>query len=320
MTLKHLLHPTNINCQDQGPNQLRVTLEPLERGFGYTLGFIIQEFMLKGLTGYALTKVKINNAIISKYETELPCIESITEILLNLQGLKFKFTDESIEEGTIMLSVLGKNRKISGCDIIPSEGIQIINPETPIFHYKGKKRLTLQGNIEKGIGYKASKSDFDSGYFMFDASFSPVISCNYNVENARVGQNTDLDKLIIELTTDGSISPIDALSITALKIQQPISAMINEKEIAARVPIEEPAKIDPFLLKPVEELDLTVRSANCLKSEKLSYIGELIQKTESELMKTPNFGRKSLLEIKEKLASYNYSLGTAVENWPKILP
>merc|ERR1712051_502190 len=154
---------------------------------------------------------------------------------------------------------------------------------------------------------------------MLDASFSPVLSCHYNVESARVGRNTDLDKLILEVKTDGSISPIEAFTMTARKIQQPMSGIVDENQIAARMPIEESNEIDPFLLKRVEELDLTVRSANCLKSEQLSYIGELIQKKESELMKTPNFGRKSLLEIKEKLALYDYSLGTVVENWPKDL-
>lgn len=319
MTLEHLLQPTSIHCQDSDNNQLKVTLEPLERGFGYTLGFALKEVMLQGLSGAALTRVKIDDGL-GDYEAELPCAESVSELLLNLQALQFKLNDEVMQK-TLTIAISGKRREIYARDFDMPEGVELLNPETLICHYQGKKKLTLQADIQQGIGYQAADVAFDAGYFMLDASFSPVLSCNYNVENARVGQNTDLDKLILDVKTDGSVSPAEAFTATARKIQQPMSGIVDEDEIAIRMPVEESNEIDPFLLKRVEELDLTVRSANCLKSEKLSYIGELIQKKESELMKTPNFGRKSLLEIKEKLALYDYSLGTVVENWPpKNLP
>ena len=318
MTLEHLLHPTNINCQDSKNNQLKVALEPLERGFGYTLGFALKEVMLQGLSGAALTRVKIDDGV-SDHQAELPCSESVAEVLLNLQSLEFKLA-EDIAQGALTISISGKRREIYAADLQVSKGLEILNPETLICQYHGRKKLMLQADIERGVGYQAANVAFEAGYFMLDASFSPVLRCNYNVENARVGQNTDLDKLILEVKTDGSVSPTEALSMTAQKIQKPMSGIVDENEIAVRVPVEEPSEIDPFLLKRVEELDLTVRSANCLKSEKLYYIGELIQKKESELMKTPNFGRKSLLEIKEKLTLYDYSLGTIVENWPKNMP
>lgn len=317
MTLKHLLQPTSIHCQERNNNQLKVVVEPLERGFGYTLGFALKEVMLQGLSGTALTRVKIDDGI-TDYKAKLTCAESVSELLINLQLLKFRLGSELMQR-TLIISISGKRRIVYAGDFQMPEDLELLNPDALICNYHGKKKITLEMKIQQGIGYQASNAIHNNNSFMLDASFSPVLSCYYNVENARVGRNTDLDKLILEVKTDGSISPIEAFTVTARKIQQPMSEIVDENQIAARMPIEESNEIDPFLLKRVEELDLTVRSANCLKSEKLSYIGELIQKKESELMKTPNFGRKSLLEIKEKLSLYDYSLGTVVENWPKDL-
>lgn len=313
MTLEHLLRPTSIRCKDINNNHLRCVLEPLERGFGYTLGFAFKEVVLKCLKGSALIKVKIDNGI-SDINTSLPCNENIEEILLNLQSLHLQL-DNNFDQGMLSISISGKYRNIYASDLQLSDGLTLLNPDRLICYYCGKKKLSINGIIEKGYGYKVSNVKYENKYFILDAFFSPVLYCNYNVEHARVGQKTDLDKLIIEIKTNGSVKPFTIFNVAAQIIQQHMSDIIDESKIHLLLPTQEPDTLDPFLLKKVEELDLTVRSANCLKSEKLVYIGELVQKKESELMKTPNFGRKSLLEIKEKLSSYNYSLGTKVDNW-----
>ncbi len=317
MALEHLLHPTNINCQDKNNKNSKIILEPLERGFGYTLGFALKQIMLQGLSGSALAKVKINNGVDDE-TAKLACHESLPELLLNLQAVEFKL-DEGVTEGSLSIELSGKSGEVYAGDLTVSEGVEVLNPEVFICAYEGKEKLSIDALIESGSGYRATEKTFDDGYFLLDASFSPVVSFNYNVENARVAQKTDLDKLVLDVQTDGSLSPSEALSQAAQKIQTQMSEIVDEDELAERMHVEEEPQIDPFLLKTVEELDLTVRSANCLKSENLRYIGELVQKTESELMKTPNFGKKSLTEIKEKLSSYGYSLGTIVDDWPKDL-
>lgn len=315
MAVEHLLHPTHIHSQEKVNNSAKIVLEPLERGFGYTLGFALKEVMLQGLSGAALTKVKINGGI-QDDQQNLACEESTFELLLNLQAIEFKINND-VTQGEIRLNLSGKAKMIHARDIVVSQGLEILNPELLICHYLGKEKLSVQGVVESGFGYRASDSAFENGSFLLDASFSPVVSFHYNVENARVAQKTDLDKLVLEVKTDGSIAPEDALRTATTKIQREMSGIVDEEALVESMGTEEESKIDPFLLKPVEELDLTVRSANCLKSENIYYIGELVQRTESDLMKTPNFGKKSLTEIKGKLTSYGYSLGTVVENWPK---
>ncbi|WP_116964392.1 DNA-directed RNA polymerase subunit alpha [Fastidiosibacter lacustris] len=316
MALEHLLHPTTVNNQERIGNQAKITLEPLERGFGHTLGFSLKQIMLHVLSGASLTKVKFNDGVNS--EVKLATTESVEELLLNLQIIKFKL-DSAHTTGNISIKLSGKAREVYAADLTLSEGVEILNPDVLICQYVGKDKLSIEGWIESGAGYKPANQNFIDGYFMLDASFSPVVSLNYNVENARVAQRTDLDKLILDVQTDGSLTPSEALSLAAQKIQSQMSRIVDEEALAERLHIEEEPKIDPFLLKTVEELDLTVRSANCLKSENIRYIGELVQRTESELMKTPNFGRKSLNEIKEKLSSYGYSLGTIVGDWSRDL-
>ena len=318
MKLENLLYPTNIHCKNINDTTIKVSLEPLERGFGYTLGFSFKKVMLQGLSGAALTKVKINDGI-SNHKVKLPCLESISELLLNLQSLQLKLDNEVMKE-SFTISISGKCRDIYAYDLDIPNSIEILNPQILICHYQGKQKFMLQLEVQEGIGYQDAEVAFNDGFYLLDVLFSPVIFCNYNVENARVGQNTDLDRLIFDVKTNGAITPIDAFNQAAHKIQKSMSGIVDENEIVKRIPVEEQNEIDPFLLKRVEELDLTVRSANCLKSENLDYIGELVQKKESDLMRTPNFGKKSLLEIKEKLALYKYSLGTTIKNWTKTLP
>ncbi|WP_119343351.1 DNA-directed RNA polymerase subunit alpha [Facilibium subflavum] len=317
MALEHLLHPTNINLQDKDKNNAKIVLEPLERGFGYTLGFALKQIMLQSLSGASLTKVKINEGI-DNYETKIACIETISELILNLQAIEFKLADD-VAKGTVSIKLSGKAREVYAADLTVSEGVEILTPEVFICQYEGKEKLDIEAVVALGVGYQPAEKIFEDAYFLLDASFSPVVSFSYNVENARVAQKTDLDKLILNVQTDGSLSPSEALAVAARNIQSQMSEIVDEEQLAERMQVEEEPQIDPFLLKTVEELDLTVRSANCLKSENIRYIGELVQRSESELMKTPNFGKKSLTEIKEKLGSYGYSLGTFVESWPQDL-
>lgn len=317
MALEHLLHPTNIHLYSKNNNSAKIVLEPLERGFGYTLGFALKQIMLQTLPGASLTKVKLNDGL-NSYDVDIPCQESVSELLLNLQAIEFKLV-EGVSEGKLFVKLSDTAKEVYAGDVEVSEGVEILTPDVFICQYEGKTKLEIEAKVELGVGYKASDQSFADRYFLLDASFSPVVSFHYNVENARVAQKTDLDKLVLDVQTDGSLSPSEVVSLAARNLRSQMSAIVDENQLTERMQVEEEPAIDPFLLKTVEELDLTVRSANCLKSKNLFYIGDLVQRTESELMKTPNFGRKSLTEIKEKLTSYGYSLGTIVEDWPKHL-
>jgi DNA-directed RNA polymerase subunit alpha len=315
MELEYLLHPTNINTKDKGDADTRITLEPLERGFGYTLGFALRECMLFSLSGCSLTAVSINKK--TSLSNELNATkEPIDEVLLNIKGLLFTLDDE-VDAGTASLKKKGKAQALTGADLVLSEGLTLLNPDHIIATLVDKKELNIEAHITTGRGYVSQTDVNKDGFFMLDGSYSPILRFNYSVENARVEQKTDLDKLVIDISTDGSISPADALSKSAVMLQNIMSELVDTDAVAERLHVEEEPEIDPFLLKPVEELDLTVRSANCLKSENIRYIGELVQRTESSLLKTPNFGKKSLTEIKEKITENGYSLGTIVENWPE---
>lgn len=314
MEIDNLLYPTIVKNEETNfCNKAKITLEPLERGFGHTLGFLLKNVMLKCLPGISLTKVKFNNG--ENDNNNLPIKECIEEILLNLQSLKIK--NKNCNQGKIYCKFYGNPCKIYASDFSLSNGIELLNPDTFIADYIGPELLTIEVIIEPGLGYKISDNSFNNGYFLLDGSFSPIINFKYEVENARVEQRTDLDRLILEIETDGSVTTTEVLNFTAKQIQNQMSNIIDEKDIINKLTIEDEPQIDVFLLKTVEELDLTVRSANCLKYEKIHYIGDLVQKSESELMKTPNFGRKSLNEIKEKLHRHGYSLGITIDNWSK---
>jgi DNA-directed RNA polymerase subunit alpha len=314
MELEYLLYPTNIDTKNKSEAHSRISLDPLERGFGYTLGFALRECMLFSLPGCSLTSVNINNtgSLSDNFDATQ---EGLDEVLLNIKGLLFKL-DEGVLSGEIKLKKKAKSQKITGNDFALSDGLSILNPEHIVATTIDKKELQIHAHITSGKGYQSQDKINENNYFQLDGSYSPILKFNYSVESARVAQKTDLDKLVLDIVTDGSITPSEALSDCANILQNTMSDLVDTEAVAERLHVEEEPQVDPFLLKPVEELDLTVRSANCLKSENIRYIGELVRRTESSLLKTPNFGRKSLTEIKEKLCENGYSLGTIIENWP----
>lgn len=316
MQLQHLLQPENIITKEENDQHAKIILEPLERGFGYTLGFVLKQIMLTALPGVAATKVKINGGKCTSDADVIAAQESIAELLLNIQSMRFDLASE-VNVGTVSFSFSGKAKSVNSDEAEFSDGVTLISQPAHFCHYLGKEKLTIEFEVERGLGYRPVNAVFQDGYFMLDASFSPVMDFEYSVENARVGQRTDLDKLILKVETDGSVAPTQALSIAAQKIQSQLKHIVDIEAIEERMSVQEAPQIDSYLLRSVEELDLTVRSANCLKSENIRYIGELVRKTESELLKTPNFGKKSLNEIKEKLSEAGYSLGTVVDNWPE---
>lgn len=321
MELESLLFPKNIQTKELKANHASFSLDPLERGYGYTLGYALKQIALFSLSGQSITQVKIEG--IKTRSDLIPSIEeSLDELLLNIKGLLFS-TKEGVETGTLTLEYKGSTKKsIVGGDFTLSSGLQLLNPEHEIatFVASGKdKTLNITATVETGTGYLEPEKDITDGIFHLDASFSPVLYCNYNVQKARVKQNTDLDKLVLEIMTNGSLSPSLAISQAAQLLQSQMTDIIDASTIKNIPKIEPQNSINPFFLKRVEELELTVRSANCLKAENIRYIGELLQKTESSLLRTPNFGKKSLNEIKAKLESLDYSLGTIIENWPEDL-
>jgi len=315
MELEHLLYPTSVNTKESDDESTsKISIEPLERGFGYTLGYALRQTMLFSLPGCAIYKVKINS--ISKLDDEIKDTEEpVDELILNLKAILVTL-DEEVEEATITLSKKGKVQTILASDFELPEGVTILNPDVVIAHLSSGGKLNIEATIKKGCGYEATSDIIKDGFFQLDCAYSPVLKFNHSVDNARVERKTDLNKLTLDIITNGSITATDALSQCATMLQNQMSNMVDAEAIEERLKVEEEPQIDPFLLRPVEDLDLTVRSANCLKSENIRYIGELVQRTESGLLKTPNFGKKSLTEIKAKLLENGYSLGTIVEDWP----
>ena len=320
----NLLKPKAINVEQLGVNRAKVALEPFERGYGHTLGNAIRRVLLSSMVGYAATEVTIAG-VLHEYSSIEGIQEDVVNILLNLKGVVFKLHNR--DEVTLSLRKDGEGVVTAG-DIQTPHDVEIINPEHVIAHLSQGGKLDMQVKVEKGRGYVpgsmrryADESTKSIGRIVLDASFSPVKRVSYTVESARVEQRTDLDKLVVEIETNGAISAEDAVRASAkiLVEQLAVFAQLEGGELAA---FDQPAPrgsntpFDPILLRPVDELELTVRSANCLKAENIYYIGDLIQRTENELLKTPNLGRKSLNEIKEVLASRGLTLGMKLESWP----
>lgn len=313
------LTPRSIDVQEQSNNQAKVVLEPLERGFGHTLGNALRRILLSSMPGCAITEAQIDG-VLHEYSTIEGVQEDVIEILLNLKGLAIKLNGRDHAELTLSKSEEGA---VTGADIQGDHDVEIVNPEHVICHVAKGGELNVRLTVETGRGYEPSdqrdNGDEETrsiGRLQLDATFSPVRRVAYSVESARVEQRTDLDKLIIDLETNGTIDPEDAIRRAATILQQQLSVFVDldhEKEPEEAVQEEE---VDPILLRPVDDLELTVRSANCLKAENIYYIGDLIQRTEVELLKTPNLGKKSLTEIKDVLASRGLSLGMRLENWP----
>jgi DNA-directed RNA polymerase subunit alpha len=321
----NLLKPKAIHVEPIGGNRAKVTLEPFERGYGHTLGNALRRVLLSSMVGYAPTEVTIAG-VLHEYSTIDGVQEDVVHIMLNLKGVVFRLHNR--DEVTLVLRKEGEGPVTAG-DIQTPHDVEIINPEHVIAHLAQGGKLDMQIKVEKGRGYVpgnlrqyGDEPTKSIGRIVLDASFSPVARVSYTVESARVEQRTDLDKLVMEINTNGAITPEEAIRNSAkiLVEQLLVFAQLEGDPLGGGLMDREPAlgktNFDPILLRPVDELELTVRSANCLKAENIYYIGDLIQRTETELLKTPNLGRKSLNEIKEVLASRGLSLGMKLENWP----
>ena len=320
--INEMLTPKVLKIQADTPNHSRIVLEPLERGFGHTLGNALRRILISSMPGCVITEVTIDG-VLHEYSTIEGVQEDVVNILLNLKDVAIRMTVGS--EAMLTISKQGPCQ-ITAADIQVTHGVEILNPDLVIanLNENGKVNMTLK--VEKGIGFHSTDnvvSMFDEeiqqksvGVLKIDNTFSPVKKVAYYVDNARVENRTDLDKLTIELQTNGTIDPEEAIRISASILQRQLHSFVDMKFEESRSDNKERNDFDPVLLRPVDDLELTVRSANCLKAENIYYIGDLVQKSENELLKTPNLGKKSLTEIKDVLASRSLSLGMKLENWP----
>ena len=311
-----LLVPTDIQVDDIDATTSKITLEPLERGFGHTLGNALRRILLSSMPGAAITDVTIEG-ISHEYSNIEGVREDVIDILLNLKDMPI-----SLIEGTsavIKLNVSGPCAVTSKSFDLPGN-VELPDTEHHVATLVDKVNLSLRATVKTGRGYEPAdaRNDEDTvvGALKVDASFSPVRRVAYTVENARFEKRTDLDKLIIELETDGTLDPKKAIEHAATIMQQQLAAFVDLDAIAEQEAKKDQNDFDPFLMRSIEELELTVRSTNCLKAESIFLIGDLLQRTEFDLLKTPNLGKKSLNEIKDVLASKGFSLGTTLENWP----
>ncbi len=313
-----LLKPRIIDVHASSPYQAKVVMEPFERGFGHTLGNALRRILLSSLPGYAPTEVAIEG-VLHEYSTLDGMREDIVDLLLNLKGVVLKLHNR--QDAVLHLNKSGEGVVTAG-DIEVSHDVEIINPDHVIAHLSPTGKLDLQIKVEQGMGYVPANTRAPSeesksvGRILLDASFSPVRRVSYQVESARVEQRTDLDRLVIDIETNGEVDPEEAIRHAARLLVDQLSVFAELEGTEAAVELPKQQTVDPVLLRPVDDLELTVRSANCLKAENIYYIGDLIQRTETELLKTPNLGRKSLNEIKEVLASRGLTLGMKLENWP----
>ena len=318
-SVAEFLTPRIVDVQQSDSTHAKVTLEPLERGFGHTLGNALRRILLSSISGAAIVEAEIEG-VLHEYTTIEGVQEDVIDILLNLKGVALRMEGES-DEATLTLNKKGPGVVTAG-DITLDHNIEVINPNHVIANLTKAGELNMVLKIVRGRGYEPASARFKDGEdrpigrLQLDASFSPVLRVAYNVDSARVEQRTDLDKLVIELETNGAIDPEEAIRGAATILQEQLGAFVDLRGREEAEPEELEPDVDPILLRPVDDLELTVRSANCLKAEQIFFIGDLIQRTEVELLKTPNLGKKSLTEIKDVLASRGLSLGMRLENWP----
>ncbi len=313
------LKPRIVDVHSVNERSARVVLEPLERGFGHTLGNALRRILLSSMPGCAITRAEIDG-VLHEYSTIEGVQEDVMEILLNLKGVALQMHNRA--EATLKLSKKGPGPVTAG-DISLDHDVEVVNPEYVIANLTKDGNLNMTLKVEMGRGYVPAtvraEQEEDTGpigSLQLDASFTPVSRVSYTVDAARVEQRTNLDKLIIKIETNGTLDPEEAIRRAATILQDQLSVFVDlqgKEEVKAESP---EADVDPILLRPVDDLELTVRSANCLKAESIYFIGDLIQRTEVELLKTPNLGKKSLTEIKDVLASRGLSLGMRLENWP----
>jgi DNA-directed RNA polymerase subunit alpha len=314
------LKPRVVDVEVLSPLRARVTLEPMERGFGYTLGNALRRVLLSSIPGFAITEVKIDG-VVHEYSTLDGVQEDVVDILLNLKGVALKLNSKS--EAVLKLSKSSEG-VVTAADFETGHDAEIFNPGHVIAHLTKGGKLNMEVKVEMGRGYQPvpvrQKSDEDRvlGFIMVDASFSPINKVSYYVESARVEQRTDLDKLIMDVETNGVMEPEQAIRDAARILIGQLSVFADLEGAPTEVEVKQVPQVDPILLRPVDDLELTVRSANCLKAENIYYIGDLIQRSENELLKAPNLGRKSLNEIKDVLASKGLTLGMKLENWPPV--
>ena len=320
--INEMLTPKVLKVQSDKLNHSRIVLEPLERGFGHTLGNALRRILISSMPGSAITEVEIDG-VRHEYSTMDGVKQDVVDILLNLKEVAIRITT-----GTEALLTINKTGpcEVTAGDIELTHGVQVLNPELVIANLNDNGKLHMTLKVEKGIGFHSTDTftrtleddvmQKSVGKIKIDNTFSPVKKVAYFVDNARVENRTDLDKLTIELQTNGTIDPEEAIRISASILQRQLHSFVDMKYEESRSDNKVKNNFDPVLLRPVDDLELTVRSANCLKAENIYYIGDLVQKTENELLKTPNLGKKSLTEIKDVLASRSLSLGMKLENWP----
>lgn len=318
--VKDFLRPRIVDVQSIAYRCARVVIEPLERGFGHTLGNALRRILLSSMPGCAVVETKIEG-VLHEYTTKEGIQEDIVEVLLNLKGLEFKLHGR--DEVELTLSKTGEG-VVTAADFALPHDVEILNPEHAIAHITKQGDLNMSIRVVRGRGYEpavsrrlAEEETREIGWLQLDASFSPIRRVSYAVENARVEQRTDLDKLILEIETNGTIDPEEAIRMASGILVDQLSVFVDLQSGSQSTSVSgRQYEVDPILLRPVDDLELTVRSANCLKAEDIYLIGDLVQKTENELLKTPNLGKKSLLEIKDILANKGLSLGMRLENWP----
>jgi len=317
--VNEFLTPRVIQVEESGSTRAKVTLEPLERGFGHTLGNALRRILLSSMPGSAIVEAEIDG-VLHEYSAIEGVQEDVIEILLNLKDVAVVM--HSKESAVLTLSKKGGGVLTAG-DIQVDHEIEIKNPEHVIAHVNDGGDLNIRLTVKQGRGYQPADARGEGeeetrsiGRLQLDATFSPVQRVSYVVESARVEQRTDLDKLVLDLETNGTIDPEEAIRRAATILQQQLAVFVDlESEAESEASVIED-EVDPILLRPVDDLELTVRSANCLKAENIYYIGDLVQRTEVELLKTPNLGKKSLTEIKDVLASRGLALGMRFDNWP----
>ena len=319
---RDMIKPKALEVEEKTltPTYGRFVGEPFERGFGITLGTSLRRVLLSSLSGAAITKVKIRD-VLHEFSTVAGITEDVTDILLNLKEIRFRLRDSEAE--TVRLDLRGERRVTAG-DLSVGPYVDILNADVHIATLGKGARLELEATVRRGRGYviaehyKATEEN-PVGTILLDAAFSPVRKVNFTVTNARVGQRTDYERLALEVWTDGSIRPDEAVTDAARVLQDQLAIFVGTREEGERgvdVHEEPPAPQNANLFRPIEELNFSVRSANCLQSADIRYIGELVQKTEGDLLKTKNFGRKSLNEIKEALQTMGLELGMRVDNYP----
>jgi len=319
-SLRDLIKPEGLKVEQETLTLTygRFIGEPFERGFGTTLGNSLRRALLSALPGAAITKVRIKG-VLHEFSTVPGITEDVTDILLNLKEVRFRLRESNSE--VVRLDVRGP-KSVTAADLVVGSQVEVLSPQQPIAVLGKDARLEMELVVSKGRGYiiaERHKSEEDPiGTLLIDSAFSPVRKVNVTVTNARVGQRTDYERLSLEVWTDGSIRPEEAVSVAARLIQDQLSIFVGQdEEVEGEVPQKRGAEpLNENLFRPIEDLNFSVRSANCLQSADLKYVGELVQKTENDLLKTKNFGRKSLNEIKETLHSMRLELGMRLDNFP----